>query len=126
MKRILILLFPLVVAVWCLGQSPPAKWQVATIMASKAHVPAPGEDSSVVRYDVTLRVANTEYVVLYAPPDGTPKDIVKYRLGIDGLVLVGTDTIKYNDMLGITREVSIISRRNIPSATAEGKLKTKQ
>ena len=91
------------------AQSPSEKWQVATIMDVKVHSPAPGEDANV--YDVTVRVGNTEYVVLYAPPDGSFKEAVKYKVGIDSLVLVGTDTIKYNDMLGKTYEVPIVSRR---------------
>jgi hypothetical protein len=61
---------------------------------------------------MSLRVGNTEYVVLYTPPDGT--DVVEYRLGRDGLVLVGTDTIKFSDMLGRPREVPILHRRAVP------------
>jgi len=94
-------------------KSSSAKWQVATIMAVKAAPPAEGEDANVIRYDVTVRVGDTEYVVLYVPPDGSFKEAVKYELGKDGLVLVGTDTLQYNDMLGRTYEVRIISRRII-------------
>ena len=93
------------------AKSSSEKWQVATIMDVKVHSPAPGEDANA--YDVTVRVGNTEYVVLYAPPDGSFRDEVRYRLGIDSLVQVGTDSIKYNDMLGKTYEVPIISRRTI-------------
>jgi hypothetical protein len=83
-------------------------------MAAKLHQPASGEnDPGVVRYDVTLRVGNIEYVVLYTPPDQS--NIVEYRLGRDGLVLVGTDTIKFNDMLGRPREVPILRRQTIPA-----------
>ncbi len=103
------------IALACFGQSPAPKWQVATLLAVKAHPPAAEEDASLVRYEVTLQVADTEYVVLYAPPDGTLRDVVQYRLGRDGLVLIGADTIKYNDMLGRTREVPILSRRTIPA-----------
>jgi len=94
-------------------KSSSEKWQVATVMDVKVHLPAPGGDANAITYDVTVRVGNTEYVVLYVPPEGSFKDAVKYRLGIDSLVLVGKDTIKYNDMLGTTYEVPIISRRTI-------------
>jgi hypothetical protein len=97
------------------AKSSSAKWEVATIMAVKAHPPAKGDDTNAVRYDVTVRVGNAEYIVLYAPPDGIDKDLVLTRLGIDGLVLVGKDTIKYNDDLGNTQEVPIISHRVIPA-----------
>ena len=95
------------------AKSSSAKWEVATIMAVKAHPPAKGDDANTVRYDVTVRVGNAEYIVLYAPPDGIDKELVLSRLGIDGLVLVGKDTIKYNDDLGNTQEVPIISHRAI-------------
>jgi len=95
------------------AKSSSAKWEVATIMAVKAHPPAKGDYTNTVRYDVTVRVGNAEYIVLYAPPDGIDKELVLSRLGIDGLVLVGKDTIKYNDDLGNTHEVLILSRRAI-------------
>ena len=94
----------------CLGQSPSAKWQVATPLEVKVHQPEPGRDAAQLRYDITVRVGIAEYVVLYTPPDGISKPMVESCLGIDGLVLVGTDTIKYNDMLGRTHEVPILVR----------------
>lgn len=117
MKRAATFLLSCVIALACFAQSPAPKWQVATLLAVNAHPPAAGEDSSLVRYDVTLKVGDTEYVVLYTPPDGTLRDVVQYRLGRDGLVLVGADTIKYNDLLGRTREVPILSRRTVPPKT---------
>ncbi len=117
MKTALLVLVSCLVVTSCLGQSTSAKWQVATVMAAKAHPPGPSEEPSLVRYDVTLRVGNTEYVVLYTPPDGTLRDIVQYRLGENGLVLIGADTIKYNDLLGRTREVPILLRRTLPAKT---------
>ena len=95
------------------AKSSSDKWQVATIIDVKVHPPAPGGDANAITYDVTVRVGNTEYVVLYVPPEGSFKDAVKYRVGIESLVLVGKDTIQYNDMLGTTYEVPIISRRTI-------------
>jgi len=108
----------LTTAVYMTGTDQPAKssstkWQVATIMDVKVHPLVPGGDANAITYDVTVRVGNTEYVVLYVPPAGSFKDAVKYRIGIESLVLVGSDTIKYNDILGTTYEVPIISRRTI-------------
>jgi len=94
-------------------KSSSPKWEVATIMAVKTPTPTQGEDAKPTRYYVTVRVGSAEYIVLYAPPDGMDKELVVNRLGIDGLVLVGKDTIKYNDDLGNTHEVPIISRRAI-------------
>ena len=90
-------------------------------MAVNAHPPAKGEESRPVRYDVTFRVGKTDYVLLYVPPAGTDEDMIKSRLGMDIVVLVGKNTIKYNDLLGMTREVPIISRSTITPKATESK-----
>jgi hypothetical protein len=95
------------------AKSSSPKWEVATIIAVKSHPHTPGEEANIARYDVTVRVGKAEYIVLYAPPNGIDRDLMLNRLGIDGLVLVGKDIIKYNDDLGNIHEVSIISRRVI-------------
>ncbi len=119
MRSALTMLLSLFLAVACFGQLSAAKWKVATITGVKVHEPAVGSDSSAPQYEVTSRVDNTEYVVLYVAPVGTLPDIARYRLGQDIPVLVGTDSIKYNDMTGTTREVPILSRRTIPSSAAK-------
>ena len=119
MRTALTLLLSLLLAVTCFGQSSAAKWKVATITGVKVHEPAAGNDSSAPQYEVTSRIENTEYVVLYVAPQGSPPDIARYRLGQDIPVLVGTDTIKYSDLTGTTREVPILSRRKIPTTAAK-------
>jgi hypothetical protein len=95
----------------------PSKYQAAQIVAAKVHQPM--QDSRVVRYDVTVQVADTEYVVLYTPPEGI--DVVEYKLGQDGLVLVAADNIKWYDMLGRPHEAPILRRRTIPPKTQPAK-----
>jgi hypothetical protein len=117
MRTALTLLLFLSLAATCLAQSSAAKWKVATIMGVKVHEPAAGNGSSAPQYEVTSRIEDTEYVVLYVAPAGSLPDVARYRLGQDVVVLVGTNTIKYNDITGTTREVPILSRRNIPTVT---------
>jgi hypothetical protein len=94
---------------------PASGYQVATIVDVKTHQasgnPAP-ETSS---YDVSLKVGDTIYVVLYAPPFGI--DTVKYKTGRNLLVQVGKNTITYNDLLGQSLEVPILSQK--PAAEAK-------
>jgi hypothetical protein len=97
----------------CLGTLPAfpqsgSEYQGGTITAVVPHQ-ATGSDASVPSYDVSVIVGNTVYVVLYAPPAG--QDIVKYVTGRELTVLVGEKTIKFNDLLGTTSEVPILSRR---------------
>ncbi len=114
MKTALIGLFFFLVAGACVGESPSAKWQTATITEVKPHASAAAANSSAAQFDVTLRVGNAEYVVLYAPPDGT--DQVRYRVGLERLVLVGNNTIKYNDLLGRTRDLPILRRQQVAAS----------
>jgi len=93
------------------SQTPTSKYQVATIMAVKLHKAAAATDDSVTPYDVSVRVANVVYVVLYTPPPGV--STVQYAAGRQVLVLVGDKAITYNDILGNSIEVPILSRNTI-------------
>jgi hypothetical protein len=81
-----------------------ADYQPGTITAVVARTNTSPE-SSVTSYDISLRVGNTLYVVLYTPPRGagTPQ----YAAGRELLVKVGEKTIGFNDMLGESLEVPI-------------------
>jgi len=88
---------------------PAAKWEVATIIDCKTHQIGSSTASDVVSYDVSVKVGNTVYLVLYTPPLGM--STVKYAGGRQLLVLVEKKTIKYNDILGQSLEVPIISQK---------------
>jgi hypothetical protein len=90
------------------GQST-SKYQVGTITEVKVHQTAGSGASDAVSYDVSVKVGDTIYVVLYTPPLG--EETVKYSAGRDLLVLVGKHTIRYNDILGQSFEVPIESQQ---------------
>ena len=91
------------------GQSP-RRYQVAVIVGVKPHQAEPKDDSSgVTSYEVSLKVDDTIYVVLYTPPLGITT--VEYAEGRNLLVKVGEKTISYNDLLGQTFEEPILSRK---------------
>jgi hypothetical protein len=90
------------------------KYQVGTITEVKAHQAAADGAAEVVRYDVSIKVGDTIYLLLYTPPLGM--NTVKYAAGRDLLVLVGKDTITYNDLLGQSFEVPIVSRKPATNA----------
>jgi len=104
----------------CLGTLPAlcqsaSKYQVGTIIDVKMHQTVGQASSDVVSYEVSLKVGDTIYLVLYTPPLGM--NTVKYSAGRDLLVLVGKKTVTYNDMLGQSFEAPIISQR--PAGTAK-------
>ena len=98
---ILLTMFP------AFGQSA-SKYQVGTITEVKAHQAAGSGASDVASYDVSVKVGETIYVVLYTPPLG--EIMVKYAAGRDLLVPVGKNTITYNDILGRLFAVPIESQ----------------
>jgi hypothetical protein len=94
------------------GQST-SKYQVGTIIEVKAHQAAGTGAADVASYDVSVKVGDTIYVVLYTPAMG--EQTVKYAAGRDLLVLVGKNTITYNDILGRSFVLPIESHK--PAAT---------
>jgi hypothetical protein len=90
------------------GQST-SKYQVGSITEVKVHQAAASGASNAVSYDVSVKVGDIIYVVLYTPELG--QETVKYAAGRDLLVLVGKDTITYNDILGRSFTVPIVSQK---------------
>ena len=86
-----------------------SKWQIATITEVRPH-PAAGEDASdPITYDVSVKVGATIYLVRYITPLGELPP--KYAAGREMIVLVGKNTITYNDSLGRSLQVPIESQR---------------
>jgi hypothetical protein len=89
---------------------PSAKYEVATILNVKPHQSAgDSSPSAAATYDVSVKVGDTIYIVLYTDTLGT--STVKYVAGREALVHVGKSTITYNDISGQSHEVPIISQR---------------
>jgi len=81
-------------------------------MAVKARQ-SPGQaDTDVTQYDVSVQVGSTSYVVLYEPPQGS--NTVKFTAGIELLVLVGNNTLTFNNASAERTEVPILSRETVP------------
>lgn len=108
MSKLLCVIWISLATVSALCQST-GKYQVGTITDVKPHQVAADAVPDVVSYDVSLKVKDTIYLLLYIPPLG--ENSVRYASGRDILVLVGKKTITYNDLLGQSHEVPIVNRR---------------
>ena len=96
------------------GQTPSPKYQLGTITAVTSHQSAPNEAASdLVRYDVSVKIGNTVFVVLYTPPHGA--NSVEYSTGMNKLFAVGTDILTFNSRLSGTTEVPILRRETLPA-----------
>ena len=93
-------------------------YQPATIIAVNPHTPAGNSIASDALYDVSVRVNRTLYVVVTASP--SPSGSIRYSVGREVLVRVSDETITWNDIMGESHEVPIISKTPIPdSSTAQ-------
>jgi hypothetical protein len=105
----LLLIFGVTIPVF--SQPASSKYQPGTIMAVEPHHATASDTDSARRYDISVKVGNTMYIVLYTQPPGTISP--EYRTGLQLPVLVLGSTIKFNDGLGRSRELPIIGRRAI-------------
>jgi len=86
-------------------------YQPATIIEVRPHQSPEGSNSDDVLYEVSAEVGRTVYVVL--TPSPPPSGVIRYAVGREVLVHVGEKTITWNDILGQSHEVPIISRTPI-------------
>jgi len=100
-----------------LGQTPPAQYQPGTITAVTAHHGPGQRGTEVTQYDVSVKVGNTTYAVLYSPPNGS--NIVTYALGDELLVLVGTKTLTFNTALSGKTVLPILRRATLPAKSPD-------
>ena len=97
-----------------LGQTPSSKYQPGTITAVTAHQNVqggPAED--VARYDVSVKIGDVLYVVLYTPLNGA--NSVEYSPGIEMLFSVGSDTLTFNSKISGTTQAPILRREVLPA-----------
>ena len=110
---ILIILLPALVLAQ--SSSTSLTYQPATIIAVNPHLSAEDSNPNETLYEVVVRVKRTLYVVVTKSP--SPSGSIQYAVGREVLVQVGDDTIKWNDIMGESHVVPIISRTLITDTT---------
>ncbi len=108
MQKLIVVVTLCLLTLAALGQSS-SKYQVGMITEVKARQVTGDSGSDPTSYDVSVKVGDTIYVVLYTQPMGEIP--AKYETGRELLVLVGKKTITYNDMLGRSLQVPIQSQK---------------
>ena len=119
--RILIALITLLPAlVLAQSSSTSLTYQPATIIAVNPHPSAGNLNPDGALYEVSVKVNRTLYVVVTKSP--SPSGSIQYSVGREVLVKVGDDTITWNDIMGESHEVPIISRTLITdTSTAQSR-----
>ncbi len=67
------------------------------------------------RYDVSVKIGNVLYVILYTPLNGA--NSVEYSPGIEMLFSVGSDTLTFNSKLSGTTQAPILRREVLPASS---------
>ncbi len=110
----LIILLPAVVVAQ--SSSPSPTYQPATIVAVQPHLSVGNSNPDDALYEVSVKINRTLYVVVTTSP--SPSGTIQYAVGREVLVRVGDDTITWNDIMGESHEVPIISRTLITDTSA--------
>ena len=87
-------------------------WQAGTILEVKAHPSKSGDSYGPQKYDISLQVGRTIYVVLYAPKEEMPE--LEFYVGMARTVLVEDEFVTFNDLLGHTHPMRIVSSKHSP------------
>lgn len=89
------------------------KWTVGTILEVQARPGAKAVDAAAGTYDVSVKIGDTIYVVLYTAPPG--REGLQYRVGRELPVLVRGKTLLFTDVRGDVKEVPILNRKKAPA-----------
>jgi hypothetical protein len=85
-----------------------SQYKVGAITGVQLHQGVAGSNSPADSYDVSLKVGNVTYVVLYTPPYDL--QTVRYATGREYLVRVGEKAITFNDIQGTSTDLPIESQ----------------
>jgi Spy/CpxP family protein refolding chaperone len=85
-------------------------------MAVERHEDASSGDNKLTQYDVSVRIDDTAYVVLFTPPDGA--NTVEYSVGHEFLFCVGENTLRFPERLGGHTDLPILATKKLPSQPA--------
>jgi hypothetical protein len=94
------------------GQSSSSQYQSGLILEVKEHpgaeIPATKKTPPIKRYDISVRVKDVVYVILFTPRPGMHG--FQTLAGMDTLVMVRDKTMFFNDIVGRSMSAPIISQ----------------
>jgi Spy/CpxP family protein refolding chaperone len=85
-------------------------------MAVGRHAGASSSDDELAKYDVSVRIDDAVYVVLYTPSKGS--NIVEHAVGHEFLFRVGAKTLTFPERFGTNTELPILATEKLPPQPA--------
>lgn len=116
MRKLAIIFLMWVVPLATLCQTPSSKYQPGTITAVERHEYVSGGDNKAVQYDVSVRIDDSVYVVLYTAPNGA--NTVEYSVGHEFLFRVGEHSLTFPERFGSNTELPILTTKKLPTQPA--------
>ena len=114
MRGLLIVLLTCFLNIPAPCQTDSPKYQPGTILTVERHQDSDASGGPT-QYDVSVRIDDTIYVVLYTPPYGS--NTVEYSPGIERLFSVGKNTLRYPEHEGYA-ELPILRTTKLPDEPA--------
>lgn len=116
MRHIAALLLIWAVPLTISSQTASSKYQPGTIMAVEPHEDASSGDNQSLQYEVSVRIDDNVYEVLYTPRNGM--NTVEYSVGHEFLFRVGRNTLTFPEKFGDNTELPIIGTKKLPPQPA--------
>lgn len=93
------------------------EWQPGTVLQVKARQADSDSGKQAKQYDVSVKVGKKIYSAVYTPKKGEPE--LDYYVGMARMVLIEGETLKFNDLLGHTHSMRIVSSKDAPPAKSD-------
>jgi len=117
MRRLSILPFIWITTLSLLCQTGSPKYVPGTVLHVQRHEESlSSPQSTPARYDVTVQIEDTVYVVLYTPPYGS--NTVEYSVGLGMLFAVGNDVLILPGKRDRQEELPILRKNKLPPKPA--------
>jgi hypothetical protein len=116
MRKLAVILLMWIIPVATLCQTASTKYQPGTIVAVERHGNVSSGDNKSAQYDVSVRIDDSVYAVLYTPPVGA--NTVEYAVGHEFLFRVGENTLTFPERFGRNTELPILSTKKLPAQPA--------
>ena len=113
MHRLALILSLILANAAAFSQTSSPKYQPGTIVAVERHQQM--GNSEAIQYDVTVRIEDTDYVVLYTPPNGA--NTVEFSVGVDRLFAVGKEALLLS-VRDRQEELPILRTKKLPPQAA--------
>jgi hypothetical protein len=109
----------ILVAIMCLGivtakGQTKAAWQAGTLIQVKAQDNTSSGNDAAKEYNVTIQVGSKLYVASLALKNGEPD--LEYYVGMARMVLIDGDVLTFNDLLGHSHSMRILSSKDTAEA----------